>query len=98
MRRIGAVMLSCSVLSFPQAEEAVAVPLRAGDVAGDGRQGLVAAALPVEPVLQPGDDVLGPVPFAPQPRAAAPVARVADHCLLDQLGRTAWPGRGCEHV
>jgi len=52
---------SCRVLPFPKTKEAVAVPLGAGDVPGDGRQRLVPTPLPVEPVLISKRDNEGPL-------------------------------------
>ena len=52
-----------------ETEEDPAIPARAGDGPGNGRQRFVGPALPFEPVARDGDAVFGALPFADQPGA-----------------------------
>lgn len=52
-----------------QAEEHPAVPARARDGPGNGRQRFVGATLPVETVGRDGDEMLDALPFTDQTRA-----------------------------
>ncbi len=73
----------------PEPEEDPAIPACAGDGASDGRQRLVGPPLPFEAVGGDGDDLLDSLPFAQQPRAGDPNARIA---------RPAWFGRLCQDL
>ena len=84
-----------------EAEEDPAVPARAGDGAGDGRERFVGPALVFEVVVAHRDAVLDALPFADQPRAGdrpvlgrrAALGALSAVELLGQAASSARPSR-----